>query len=164
MLHLAGSNGDKSMKKALLLLNLLLAGALLTGCLDSGSSSNEPAGSTPPTENPAPTPDPSTPPTGEPLPGVDAGTGSWNLRVTTTVMGTSTPVEVKNVGKPSSTAEFCNNEEVVNSYQNLGQVGGRWQQNSCTFDGTNGKIDATFTMTTPIAMTMSYVVDYYYYR
>lgn len=108
---------------------------LLAGCLDDDSTT--PSGSTPAIDdNNSLLPD-------DTEAGIDAGSGNWNLRVTTTVLGTSTPSEITNVSKPSSATDFCNNEVIVNSYKSLKDTGSSWQQNSCTFDGTNGKIDAT---------------------
>ena len=80
--------------------------------------------------------------------------GDYNLKVTTSVMGSSTSVTINNVPKPANESEFCGSDE-MNAQLPEGSV----KINSCSFNGTVGNIDATVTAN---GFSVSYSVKYEY--
>lgn len=90
--------------------------------------------------------------------------GNYRLTVAVTVQGvTSTGAIINHVEKPTTQGEFCNAEEVTEQLnQSMSAAGGSWTLNSCSFSGDNGTIDATVSITTPVAMSIPYIVRYTY--
>lgn len=88
--------------------------------------------------------------------------GSYTLLVTVNAMGMTTQVTFDNVPKPNSEEAFCSDSYVNQAINDAAAAGGQLTINSCTFDGTHGQISATLTITSPVAMTVPYTVDYLY--
>lgn len=86
--------------------------------------------------------------------------GNFLLRLTTTVQGVGNTIDIPDMPKPDSEAEFCS----VESYKVFQEgAAGTWEINSCSFDGTIGNIDATLsTNAGGFPMTLSYSVRYEY--
>ncbi|MFU8787873.1 MAG: hypothetical protein ACNA7G_02520 [Methylobacter sp.] len=95
---------------------------------------------------------------------VDGGTdGNYALDIVVTASGmTLPPIRVDNVPKPTAQDEFCTDEIYSQFQQSVEGFTGTWHVNHCSFDGTNGLIDAVLTMTAPVAMTMPYSIQYTY--
>jgi hypothetical protein len=87
--------------------------------------------------------------------GTPVTTGSFTLEIVTTVSGIATPLTIKNVPKPASKAEFCDDSSVKNAYS---QTTGLTLK-SCDFDGTKGRITAE--IASPIGV-FPYTIDYTY--
>lgn len=65
-------------------------------------------------------------------------TGNYNLTVTTTAAGVTTPaVTIKNIPKPANQSEFCGSSDVT------AKLPDGYTVNSCSFNGTVGTISAT---------------------
>ena len=68
-------------------------------------------------------------------------TGNYNLAITTTVSGFSSPVvNIPNIPKPTTKAEFCAAEDVTDVFD---VAGSSFTINSCSFSGNIGDITAT---------------------
>ncbi|MEC7120395.1 MAG: carboxypeptidase regulatory-like domain-containing protein, partial [Pseudomonadota bacterium] len=80
-------------------------------------------------------------------------TGNFNLKITTTVAGASTTVNVKNIPKPSNQEQFCAGQDV------LSQLPNGYKLNSCTFDGNVGNMAVTVSQN---GFSISYAVKYEY--
>lgn len=80
--------------------------------------------------------------------------GDYNLKVTTSFMGSTSSVTVNNIPKPANQSEFCGSDEM-----NAQLPDGAVKINSCSFDGTVGNIDATVTAN---GFSLSYSVKYEY--
>ena len=87
--------------------------------------------------------------------------GNYRLTIETAVMGTSAPaIELENIEKPASQEEFCDADDVTGQ---LDDIGTSWTMNSCTFDGTNGLINATIGIEQGgFAVDMDYTITYTY--
>ncbi|GEM_PF-1899227 len=88
-------------------------------------------------------------------------TGNYNLNLVVTAMGVSTPIQITEVPKPNTQDEFCG-EALALAQGGVEIPGGSWTMNSCNFDGTNGTITATVSITTPVAISVPYSVTYSY--
>jgi hypothetical protein len=89
------------------------------------------------------------------------GSGNYNLDLLVTAMGTTTPIHIGSVPKPTTQDEFCGSAlEMASAQANV--PGATWTMNSCSFDGMHGVITATVSITSPISMTIPYSVDYTY--
>lgn len=74
-------------------------------------------------------------------------TGNYTLKITTTVNGFSTTVNIGSAPKPANQNEFCSNEELLNnSGLNVTQ---------CSFDGTKGTVKGTLS-----GLSYSYLYEY----
>lgn len=80
-------------------------------------------------------------------------TGDFNLKVTTTVAGVSTTVNIPKIPKPSNQQEFCGGQDV------LQQLPNGYTLNSCSFSGNTGTIAATINQA---GFSISYSVKYEY--
>ncbi len=68
-------------------------------------------------------------------------TGNYNLAITTTVSGFSSPViNIPNIPKPTTKTEFCAAEDVTDVFD---VAGSSFTINSCSFSGNIGDITAT---------------------
>lgn len=95
---------------------------------------------------------------------VDNGdAGNYALDIIVTALGNTLPlIRVDNVPKPETQNEFCS-DEIYNQFQRSVQgFTGTWQITNCSFNGTNGLIDAILTITSPMSMTVPYSVQYNY--
>lgn len=93
---------------------------------------------------------------------IDPGVGGrYTLEVQVTASGFAVPpITVANVPKPSTQAEFCADPDLKNVMsQTSGSAGGTWSMQSCSFNGTTGRIDMT--VATPF-FTMPYSATYTY--
>lgn len=79
-------------------------------------------------------------------------TGNYRLKVTTTVMGTSTDIVLENMPKPANQSEFCSgfSDELA---------GKGYQIKSCTFNGQVGVIDSNLSNS---GVNLSYQIKYEY--
>ena len=82
--------------------------------------------------------------------------GDYNLKVTTSVMGSSTSVTINNIPKPANESEFCTSELVNQQFE---EEGGTVKVDSCTFDGNVGNIKIT---TTTSGFSVSTTIKYEY--
>lgn len=80
-------------------------------------------------------------------------TGDFNLKVTTTVAGIATTVNIPKIPKPSNQQEFCGGQDV------LQQLPNGYTLNSCSFSGNTGTIAATINQA---GFSISYSVKYEY--
>ncbi|MFZ3191860.1 MAG: carboxypeptidase regulatory-like domain-containing protein, partial [Moraxellaceae bacterium] len=80
-------------------------------------------------------------------------TGDFNLKVTTTVAGVSTTVNIPKIPKPTNQQEFCGGQDI------LGQLPNGYTLNSCSFSGNTGTIAATINQA---GFSISYSVKYEY--
>lgn len=85
--------------------------------------------------------------------GVVIPDGNYNLKVTTTVAGIATAVNIANVPKPESQADFCAAQDVVN------QLPQGFTINSCSYNGSTGTINATVSAN---GFSISYSIKYEY--
>lgn len=79
--------------------------------------------------------------------------GNYNLKVTTSVSGFGTSVEIKGVEKPTNQQEFCGDVSVTE------QLPQGYKLNSCSFNGNTGNIAATISAN---GINVSYSVKYEY--
>ncbi len=79
--------------------------------------------------------------------------GNYNLKVTTSVSGVGTSVEIKGVDKPTNQQEFCGDMSVT------GQLPAGYKLNSCSFNGNTGNISATVSAS---GISFNYTVKYEY--
>ncbi|MDO9138745.1 MAG: hypothetical protein Q7U38_00255 [Methylobacter sp.] len=95
---------------------------------------------------------------------VDSGeAGNHALDIVVTALGnTLPPIRVDNVPKPETQNEFCSDEVYNQFQQSVEGFTGTWQITTCSFNGTNGLIDAILTITSPMSMTVPYSVQYTY--
>lgn len=93
-----------------------------------------------------------------------SGGTSGTLTVNVTVSGiAASSIDVGSVPMPSSEAEFCDSLSTDSTFSSIGTSGGGTLTiNSCSFSGNTGTIDATLSITSPIAMTVPYTVTYVY--
>lgn len=87
-------------------------------------------------------------------PGIPSG--DYNLKLTTSVMGSSTSVTINNIPKPANESEFCTSELVNQQFEG---EGGTVKVDSCTFDGNVGNIKIT---TTTSGFSVSTTIKYEY--
>ena len=80
-------------------------------------------------------------------------TGDFNLKVTTTVAGIATTVNIPKIPKPANQQEFCGGQDV------LQQLPNGYTLNSCSFSGNTGIIAATINQA---GFSISYSVKYEY--
>lgn len=99
---------------------------------------------------------------------VEGPGGSYTLVLEVTANGiVGMPITMENMPKPSSQEEFCgwvndpSGSLSLDQYSNGGGTG-TLTINSCSFNGTVGRISATMTITSPISMTVPYSVTYTY--
>jgi hypothetical protein len=102
--------------------------------------------------------------TPDPVPGPG---GSYTLTLNVTASGMAlAPITLTNMPKPASQSEFCGWVDDPSSPLSLTQVSngatGKVVINGCAFNGTVGRVDATLTITSPVAMTVPYSVTYTY--
>lgn len=94
--------------------------------------------------------------------------GNFTLTLNVTASGMAmAPINITNVPKPSSQAEFCGWVNDPASNMSLSQVSGGGSGsitiNSCSFNGNVGQVSATMTITSPVSMTVPYSVTYTYH-
>ena len=80
-------------------------------------------------------------------------TGNFNLKVTTTVAGVSTSVNIPNIPKPTNQQEFCAGQDI------LSQLPNGYTLNNCSFSGNTGTINATINQA---GFSISYSLRYDY--
>lgn len=98
--------------------------------------------------------------------GTGAG-GNYTLVMDVSVAGAGgASISIPGVPKPSSQSEFCgavsDSSSGIGIQQALQGGTGTLTINSCTFDGSVGRVAATMAITSPIAMNVSYAVVYTY--
>ena len=95
--------------------------------------------------------------------GPAAGTPG-SLQILVSVSGVSSPaISISDIPKPKSQSEFCDSLANDSNLQGIGASGGgSLTINSCSFSGSTGKINATLNITTPIALSLPYVITYNY--
>jgi hypothetical protein len=76
-------------------------------------------------------------------------------------LGVVTPITINEVPKPNTQDEFCSSALTLAQGQ-ANVPGASWTMNSCSFSGNHGVIAATVNITSPIAMSIPYSVDYTY--
>ncbi|WP_240687691.1 carboxypeptidase regulatory-like domain-containing protein [Alkanindiges illinoisensis] len=79
--------------------------------------------------------------------------GNYNLKVTTSVNGFGTTVDIKGVPKPANQQEFCGDADIKE------QLPAGYVLNSCSFSGNTGNIAATVSAN---GFSVSYSVKYEY--
>lgn len=79
--------------------------------------------------------------------------GNYNLKVTTSVGGVGTSIDIKGVDKPTNQQEFCGDMSVT------GQLPAGYKLNSCSFNGNTGNISATVAAS---GISFNYTVKYEY--
>lgn len=79
--------------------------------------------------------------------------GNYNLKVTTSVNGFGTSIDIKGVDKPTNQQEFCTGSNTTS------QLPQGYVVSSCTFNGTTGNIAATVSAN---GFSVSYTVKYEY--
>lgn len=79
--------------------------------------------------------------------------GNYNLKVTTSVNGFGTSVEIKGVDKPTNQQEFCGDADIKE------QLPSGYVLNNCSFNGNTGIIAATVSAN---GFNVSYSVKYEY--
>lgn len=79
--------------------------------------------------------------------------GNYNLKVTTSVNGIGTSVDIKGVPKPANQQEFCSDADIKE------QLPSGYVLNSCSFSGNTGNIAATVSAN---GFSLSYSVKYEY--
>jgi hypothetical protein len=94
--------------------------------------------------------------------------GNYTLTLDVTASGVATaPIVIENVPKPASEAEFCGWVNDPSSNLSLSQLGnggaGSLTIESCSFSGNVGRVSATVSITSPVAMTVPYSVVYTYH-
>lgn len=97
--------------------------------------------------------------------GNNGSSGNYKLTVTVLVMGnTTTAAVINNIAKPSTEGEFCNSSQITEQINSAlsAYPGATWTLNSCSFSGNGGTINATINMTSPVTMSVPYVVTYAY--
>jgi len=96
--------------------------------------------------------------------GGGGGGGAGTLTVNVTISGVAaSSINVGSVPMPSSQAEFCDSLSTDSTFSSIGESGGGTLTiNSCSFSGNTGTVNATLSITSPIAMTIPYVVTYVY--
>ncbi len=103
--------------------------------------------------------------TGGTGPGIDSGSGNHTLVLSITAGGVSAgDITITNIAKPSNQQEFCGAINDPSSGIGLTQAvpggSGSVTIQSCSFDGNVGRVNATLTISSPIAMTVPYAVTY----
>ncbi|MDI1246288.1 MAG: hypothetical protein PSV24_12915 [Rhodoferax sp.] len=91
--------------------------------------------------------------------------GTSTLTVQTTVLGVSADFVINNVPKPSTQDEFCSALTDANSSTSLSNAigaAGTFTVNSCSFANDVGTVNASLSITSPVALTTAYQVIYTY--
>ncbi|OPX54764.1 hypothetical protein [Oceanospirillum multiglobuliferum] len=116
---------------------------------------------TPVTPTPV-TPTPVTPTPVTPTP-VTPTPGSYDLKVTVNVSGTSTVTTLSGVPKPSSQSEFCSADQ-YSQFQNTSNGGSyTWEIVSCNFSGNEGNIAAKANISVAgFNTSINYLTNYLY--
>jgi len=97
--------------------------------------------------------------------GTGTGTGeTGTLIVSVKAAGVAIPdVVINNVPKPTGQQDFCADLQSDPAFTQISEAGGgKLTINNCSFSGNTGTIDATLTITTPVALTVPYSVTYKY--
>lgn len=101
--------------------------------------------------------------------GTGTGTGGTggstrNLVIQVSVSGApASTINVGNVPVPATQAEFCGGIQSDTSFQQISQgASGTLTINSCSFSGSTGTVQATLSITSPIALTVPYAITYSY--
>lgn len=97
--------------------------------------------------------------------GSGSGSGaSGSLTVQVSVSGiASVPIEVEGVPAPTDQAQFCSEVQNDSNLTDITASGGTLTINSCSFAGNVGTINATLVLTSPVSMSIPYVVTYTYH-
>ena len=78
-------------------------------------------------------------------------------------MGATNTVTLTDVPQPSSEQEFCADLQNDATFKQLTAGGtGTVTINSCSYSGNTGNISATVSITSPVALTVPYTVNYSY--
>lgn len=95
---------------------------------------------------------------------VVAGTGDtsqkWAVNITASVLGYSIPVRVNNVPKPTSTAEFCKEENYRMMDQAAQAFGATYRVTGCSYAGSVGNLSGVLYVdggSYPVSAVYSYV-------